>query len=223
MKFKKIIALIAVCACVLSGCQYDTPSTKVGGGNNANSSGASVNSSGDSGFGNVSVNGKNDSGNAGADGDSDSGNSGANSDSGSGNGNSGGENQTEKVKNSDEIVEIKEKMFVAQSNDIWYNTDDYMGKIIKYEGLLDEYTDPATGNVYYSVIRYGPGCCGVDANCGFEVKWEDETANQYPKAGDWCEVMGRLQTYSESGVDYLRINLTSLTVLEKRGEEYVRQ
>ncbi|MDR0917772.1 MAG: hypothetical protein LBM93_00755 [Oscillospiraceae bacterium] len=56
-----------------------------------------------------------------------------------------------------------------------------------------------------------------------EVKREDETANQYPKEGDWCEVMGRLETYEENGVDYLRINLTSLTVLEKRGAEYVRQ
>jgi flagellar biosynthesis regulator FlaF len=56
-----------------------------------------------------------------------------------------------------------------------------------------------------------------------EVKWEDETANQYPKEGDWCEVMSRLETYDEADLKYLRINLISLTVLEKRGAEYVRQ
>ena len=31
---------------------------------------------------------------------------------------------------------------------------------------------------YDSVIRYGPGCCGVDANCGFEVIWDHEYPDQ---------------------------------------------
>jgi uncharacterized membrane protein YcgQ (UPF0703/DUF1980 family) len=128
--------------------------------------------------------------------------------------------------NEGEIVEIKEKMFVAQSNDIWYNSDDYMGKIIKYEGLLDIYTDPETGIDYYSVIRYGPGCCGVDSNCGFEVAWVDgneQNAHEYPKQNEWCEVVGKLDIYEEGHIRYLRINLISLTVLEERGKETVTQ
>jgi hypothetical protein len=124
---------------------------------------------------------------------------------------------------SDEVVEIKEKMFVAQSNDVYYNADEYLGKTIKYEGLFSVYTDPTTNNTYYSVIRYGPGCCGVDANCGFEVAWTDGKEHELPTANDWVEVSGVLVEYSEDGYDYLRLNLATLNVLETRGAEYVTQ
>jgi uncharacterized membrane protein YcgQ (UPF0703/DUF1980 family) len=124
---------------------------------------------------------------------------------------------------SGEIIEIKEKMFVAQSNDVYYNTEDYLGKTLKYEGIFQGFTDPNTGLTYYSVIRYGPGCCGVDANCGFEVKWVDGSEQTYPALDEWVEVVGVLEEYEEDGWQYLRLNLTSLTVLPMRGAEYVTQ
>jgi uncharacterized membrane protein YcgQ (UPF0703/DUF1980 family) len=34
------------------------------------------------------------------------------------------------------IVEIQEKMFIAQTNDIYLNPEDYIGKTIKLEGLF---------------------------------------------------------------------------------------
>ena len=72
---------------------------------------------------------------------------------------------------------------------------------------------------YYSVIRYGPGCCGTDGNAGFEVKWDGE----YPNQNDWVEVMGILEEYEENGYHYLRIAIDSLTVLPVRGAETVYQ
>jgi uncharacterized membrane protein YcgQ (UPF0703/DUF1980 family) len=124
---------------------------------------------------------------------------------------------------SGDIIEIKEKMFVAQSNDVYYNTEDYLGKTLKYEGIFQGFTDPNTNITYYSVIRYGPGCCGVDANCGFEVKWVEEENSVYPALNDWVEVVGVLEEYEEDGWEYLRLNLTSLTVLPTRGAEVVTQ
>jgi uncharacterized membrane protein YcgQ (UPF0703/DUF1980 family) len=124
---------------------------------------------------------------------------------------------------SGEIIEIKEKMFVAQSNDVYYNTEDYLGKSLKYEGIFQGFTDPNTNITYYSVIRYGPGCCGVDANCGFEVKWVEEENPAYPALDEWVEVVGVLEEYEEDGWQYLRLNLTSLTVLPTRGAAYVTQ
>ena len=117
------------------------------------------------------------------------------------------------------VVEIKEKMFIAQTNDIYYNADDYLGKILKYEGLFDIYTDSNTGVDYYFVIRYGPGCCGIDANAGFEVAWD----KGYPNQDDWVEAVGVLEDYEEDGVPYLRVALSSLTVLDVRGAEVVTQ
>jgi Predicted membrane protein len=122
---------------------------------------------------------------------------------------------------SGDLVEIKEKMFVAQTNDIYINAEDYLGKTIKYEGIFDIYESPETAEVYYSVIRYGPGCCGIDANAGFEVIWNGE--GEYPNDNEWVEAVGILEEFEENGYLYLRLALTSLTVLPTRGAAYVSQ
>jgi uncharacterized membrane protein YcgQ (UPF0703/DUF1980 family) len=69
-------------------------------------------------------------------------------------------------------------MFIAQTNDIYFNVEDYLGKTIKYEGLFSVYEDPETNAIYYSVISVRSGCCGVDANAGFEVIWDKEYPNR---------------------------------------------
>jgi uncharacterized membrane protein YcgQ (UPF0703/DUF1980 family) len=117
------------------------------------------------------------------------------------------------------LVLIKEKMFIAQTNDIYLNAEDYLGRPIRYEGIFSVYEAPETGAKYYAVIRYGPGCCGIDANAGFEVIW----AKPYPNQGDWVEAVGVLEEYENDGHKYLRLALSSLTVLPVRGAEYVGQ
>lgn len=121
--------------------------------------------------------------------------------------------------NKGDTIEITEKLFIAQTNDIYVNTDEYIGKTIKYEGIFTSFEYEETGNTYYYVIRYGPGCCGYDANAGFEVTWSGD----YPNQNDWVEAVGVLEEYEEDGYNYLRLNLSSLTVLDTRGEEYVYQ
>jgi zinc transport system permease protein len=117
------------------------------------------------------------------------------------------------------IIEIKDKLFVAQTNDVYYNARDYLGKTFKYEGIFSVYEAPDTGQKYYSVIRYGPGCCGIDLNAGFEVRYD----GAYPRQDDWVEVTGVLEEYKEAdGGKYLRLSLSSLKVLPVRGQEYVK-
>lgn len=117
------------------------------------------------------------------------------------------------------IIDIKEKMFIAQTNDVYLNPDDYLGRGIRLEGLFKR--EGYTGKEYCFVIRYGPGCCGTDGNAGFEVAWEG--AGGYPDIDDWVEATGVLKTYDEDGYPYLYIALSSLTVLDKRGAEFVSQ
>lgn len=121
--------------------------------------------------------------------------------------------------NDSDVIEIKEKMFIAQTNDIYINPEDYLGKTIRYEGIFDSYYYEEADMTYYYVIRYGPGCCGFDANAGFEVAWSGD----YPDKNDWVEVTGVLEEYEEDGNKYLRLNVSSLTVLDTRGAEYVYQ
>jgi uncharacterized membrane protein YcgQ (UPF0703/DUF1980 family) len=120
------------------------------------------------------------------------------------------------------LVEIKEKMFIAQTNDVYLNPEDYLGKTIKLEGIFQTQSYSSTEPPYYFVIRYGPGCCGNDGNAGFEVMWEQADA-VYPAENDWVEAVGVLGAYEEDGYPYICINLSSLTVLETRGQEFVTQ
>jgi zinc transport system permease protein len=134
--------------------------------------------------------------------------------------------QTPVLLNSEEkkVIEIKEKMFIAQINDVYRNPEDYIGNMIKLEGLFvsEQYGD---NEPYCFVIRYGPGCCGTDGNAGFEVAWnkQDAESKTYPNSDDWVEAVGILQTYEEDGYPYLYLDLSELNILNERGAEYVTQ
>jgi len=122
------------------------------------------------------------------------------------------------------IIEIKEKMFISQVNDVYLNKDDYLGKTIKLEGLFK--MEQGYDKAYCFVLRYGPGCCGYDGNVGFEVSWnkDKETEKSYPGEDSWVEATGELKTYEEDGYnEFLYLDLVSLNVLDKRGQETVMQ
>jgi uncharacterized membrane protein YcgQ (UPF0703/DUF1980 family) len=121
-----------------------------------------------------------------------------------------------------EVVEITEKLFVAQSNEVYLNPGDYLGKIIHYEGIFVTFENPGADEVSHTVIRYGPGCCGIDANCGFKVVWPNGQGS-YPQEDDWVEVTGVLEEYEAYGYQQLQVSLISLRVLDVRGAEYVVQ
>jgi uncharacterized membrane protein YcgQ (UPF0703/DUF1980 family) len=112
-------------------------------------------------------------------------------------------------------------MFIAQTNDVYLNAEDYFGKTIKLEGIfkLEQYDNAD----YCFVLRYGPGCCGSDGNAGFEVAWNKSANKTYPATDDWVEAIGVLKTYKENDYPYLYLDLTSLTVMDKRGREFVMQ
>ena len=124
-------------------------------------------------------------------------------------------------------LEIREKMFIAQTNDIYLNRNDYIGKTIKLEGLFK--LDHGYERDYCFVLRYGPGCCGYDGTAGFEVSWEvpgqasEGEQKEYPKVNDWVMAQGVLQRYEEYGDGFLYLALSELKVLEKRGAEFVNQ
>jgi zinc transport system permease protein len=120
------------------------------------------------------------------------------------------------------VIEIKEKMFIAQTNDVYLNADDYLGKTIKLRGLFKKERYAGIDAEYCFVRRYGPGCCGTDGNAGFEVTW-DQPEKPYPGVDDWVEAVGVLGYYEEDGYPYLYLALSSLNVLDERGAEFVTQ
>jgi hypothetical protein len=119
-------------------------------------------------------------------------------------------------------LEIKEKMFIAQTNDIYLNAGDYLGRTIKLEGLFKTTHYEDMDRNYCFVLRYGPGCCGNDGSAGFEVAWETPEKD-YPAEDEWVEAVGVLKNYEEDGYPYLYLVLSSLTVKQERGAEFVSQ
>jgi hypothetical protein len=121
------------------------------------------------------------------------------------------------------VVEIREKLFMAQVNDVYMNAEDYLGKTIQLEGIFKK--EEWQANTYCYVIRYGPGCCGDDGgNVGFEVKLSEDFTDEYPDDDSWVSAAGVLKVGKrDRAYQYLYLDLSSLDVLSKRGVEFVRQ
>jgi hypothetical protein len=118
------------------------------------------------------------------------------------------------------VIEIREKLFIAQCNDIYLNPDEYIGRRVRIEGMYYEYVEEG-GAVYYSVTRLGPGCCGNDGVAGFEF-----TCDAPPECepDDWISVEGVITPYTyDDGYESVVIGDASVTVKTERGEEYVSQ
>ena len=115
------------------------------------------------------------------------------------------------------VIEIKERMFITQTNDIYLNSDEYLGKTIKLEGMFSIFKYGE--KTILSVFRHSPGCCGSDGVVGFNVIWDGE----YPNNNDWVEAVGVLEYVEVNGLQSFRLNLSSLTVLPNRGAEFVMQ
>ncbi len=127
--------------------------------------------------------------------------------------------EEEKETIDDGRIKIKEKMFLAQIDDIYINFQDYLGKEIFYEGFMFYSKEEELNKTYYYVVRNGPGCCGNDTLIGFEIYWTGEI----PEENEWVEVSGTLEEYEEDDMTYLRLNLRSIVVLEVRGSETIYQ
>ncbi|MDR1138211.1 MAG: metal ABC transporter permease [Synergistaceae bacterium] len=124
----------------------------------------------------------------------------------------------------EDVFEIREKMFVAQTNDVYLNPDEYMGRTIRLEGIFGVVDAEENEPPCYYVYRFGPGCCGYDANAGFEVVWDARNGDKgYPDDNEWAEATGVLESYEYDGDQFLRLSLSSLVVKAERGKERVEQ
>ena len=107
--------------------------------------------------------------------------------------------------NSDEIIEITDNYFIEQTNDVYLNLKDYLGKTIKMQGLVYTYDD-GRGNTYYAVVRNTPGCCGNDGLAGIDIKYDGE----YPEVNTWVKVEGKVESYKVYNMDTPVLKITSI-------------
>lgn len=118
-----------------------------------------------------------------------------------------------------EILEIREKLFLTQINDIYLNIDNYKDKTIKVEGMYGILASYDSEEEYSVVYRNGPGCCGNDGWGGFFLNYDGEL----PEENDWIEVIGTPELVQDGTYTDLYLNVTSLQIKEERGAEFVEQ
>lgn len=118
-----------------------------------------------------------------------------------------------------EEIYIREKMFITQINDIFYNIEDYEGKTIAVEGMFRIFPGVDGGPDIPVVFRNGPGCCGNDGWAGFLLHYDGE----YPAIDDWILVKGTPEIVHTELYIQLYLNVTSLEVKDERGAEFVDQ
>ena len=118
-----------------------------------------------------------------------------------------------------DVLEIGEKMFLTQINDMYFNFDNYKDKTLIVEGMYALFYSWDGGKTAPVVYRNGPGCCGNDGWGGFMLKYDGE----YPNENDWIRVTGTPELVEEGYYLNLYLNVTSLEVKTERGAEFVTQ
>ena len=108
------------------------------------------------------------------------------------------------------ILEITDNYFIEQTNDVYYNLDDYMGKTIKIEGLIYTYNDH-NKDICYAVVRNTPGCCGNDGLAGLDIRYNGE----YPEVNTWVEIIGVIGSDVVDSQTIPAIQVTSMTTKEE--------
>ncbi|MDD4067050.1 MAG: hypothetical protein PHH22_03655 [Clostridia bacterium] len=117
------------------------------------------------------------------------------------------------VSNKIDVV-ISDKYFITQLNEIYLNTEDYLGKVIEIEGF------PLSNGQYNFVARYGPGCCSNDAIAYLEYEYDKDLELIDEK--DWIKIIGEIcKGKDENGSEYIYIDASSVEKKDIRGVDTV--
>ncbi len=119
---------------------------------------------------------------------------------------------TETKEESEDVLFIDDKNFVRYINYIYMNPEEYIGKIIEYEGFIDIQKNPNTGKQYCYCIRIGPGCCQNDSTVGFLLDIDGE----FPLDKQWVRVKGYVRRNEKSKNIY--VETLDIKVLDEMGE-----
>jgi len=114
-----------------------------------------------------------------------------------------------------EVHEITERFFAMQFFEISINTEEFLGRTIRYEGMFITHYWEYTDEYFHLVYRYTEGCCNPVEPLGLEVYLDG--IDPLPD-GAWVEVTGILERFDYG---FLRLAVTSLIEKEERGAEFV--
>ena len=99
-----------------------------------------------------------------------------------------------------DLTQMNATMVYAEVSNIMYMPDDYIGKIIRMNGMAVSSTDPDTGITYHAVIiRDATACCAS----GLDYVLAD--GQEYPPDESDATVTGEFELYEEDGFFYCQL------------------
>lgn len=109
-----------------------------------------------------------------------------------------------------DLTELSASMVYGQVYDMMYNSDDYVGKIVKMEGAFSYYLEPSNGQEYFAVIiSDATACCsqGIEFVLDGDYKYPDD----YPELNEEITVIGRFNYYKEGVYTYCQLTDAKIT------------
>ena len=99
-------------------------------------------------------------------------------------------------------------MIFAQSYNMILESQDYLGKTVKFEGqLFSEYNENAK-TTFHAILQYDATAC---CQAGFELIFKD--GQEVPPDGSTVEVIGKYSYTDKFGFDYFYLECSKVKVL----------
>ena len=104
-----------------------------------------------------------------------------------------------------DLTVMSSTMVYSEVLNMMTTPEDYIGKVIKMEGIYSTFHDDATGKSYYAcIIQDATACCAQ----GIEFVLAD---GNYPESNNQTlSVVGTFDTYDESGTKYCTLRNATL-------------
>lgn len=110
-----------------------------------------------------------------------------------------------------DLTELNSNMVYSTVYNMVNSSDDYLGKTVKAHGTFDVFTNPKTGEMFYScMIADAAACCSQ----GLEFLWQGDHSypDDYPEVGHPITIGGVFETYEDNGKVYCRLKDAQLAL-----------
>ena len=105
-----------------------------------------------------------------------------------------------------DLTSLSATLVYSEVYNMMYMPENYVGKVVKMEGIYSFYQDEASGNEYYSCIIQDATAC-----CAQGLEFIPGNPEALPDNGGDVTVVGVFDTYNEG--DYMYCTLRNATVL----------
>lgn len=103
-----------------------------------------------------------------------------------------------------DLTTLSATMVYSQVYNMMIAPEDYVGKMVKMQGMMASYYDEAADRRYFAcIIQDATACCaqGIEFELAGELKYPDD----YPSDGEAICVEGVFETYKEGELTYVTL------------------